>query len=169
MQSKDLLLEWQQKAHILHRCNAQLAAETDALGRRLGLIATLLSAVVTTSIFSTLTQSDKTIWIIVTGLLSIITIIVATAHQYLKLPERSLRYNQSVSLYGKLRREIEIALHEMDGKKISEDLFNKLSNEWTELDKKVPPVPNNIYQKVKNEIINEELLASKKNKSIDNK
>jgi hypothetical protein len=166
MQPKELLIEWQQKVHILHRCNAQLAAKNDALGRYLGLAATILSAIVTTSIFSTLTQSDKTILIIVTGLLSIITITVSAAYQYLKLQELSVRYHQAVDLYGKLRREIEIILHETDVNKITKDMLEKISKEWDDLDKKVPPVPNGIYQKVKEEMLKEESDA-RKNKSTD--
>jgi len=166
MQSKELLLEWQQKVHILHRCSAQLAAETERLGRRLGLAATILSAIVTTSIFSTLIQSDKTIWIIFTGVVSIITIIVSAAHQYLKLAELSLRYHRAVRLYGDLRRRIEIAIKTTDENKISKELFDGISKEWTELDKKIPPVPNKNYKKVKEELILEE---SKKKKLTDNK
>jgi len=185
-ESNDLLEKWQQTAHILHRSHAQLAWFNDLSGRALGLLATVFSAIVATSIFATLTRSDKTIWLIGTGVFSIFTIILSSASQYLKLPDLSVRHNYAVDLYGKLRRDIEIALHEeSEGKKISEARLKELSNEWADLDRKnLPPVSTYRYKKVKKEIEKEEqiehekkqkeitkkqLSDPKKNESIDNK
>jgi len=162
MQSKEILSGWQRKVHILHRCNALLAAKYDISGKVLGLSSTILSVIVTTSIFTALTQSENTIVIIVTGILSMITAIFSAAYQYLKLPDLTSRYHQAVSSYGNLRREIEITLSETEGNKISEDVLKHISKEWTDLDKKAPPIPNKLYQKVEEKIKNEELSNSKK-------
>jgi len=162
MQSNKLLFEWRQKIRIFHICHAKLSAFNYRLGRIIGLTATILSAIVATTVFTALTRSENTILLILAGIISIIAVIFSASHDFLKLPELALRHSQAVNLYGKLRRELEIDLNQMDDNEVTKEVLNKISNEWSELDKKVPPVPNRLYQKIKKEVKKEELSIGSK-------
>lgn len=166
MKSNELLFEWKIKTRIFHICHAKLSTRYYYFGRGIGLAATITSALVATSIFTILTKSENINLIILTGFFSIITVILSAANDFLKLPEVTLRHSQAVSLYGELRRDIEITLSEMDENKEPKKSLQELSDEWTKLDKKVPPIPNRLYKKIKKEVYNEESGTKKNNPQI---
>jgi predicted nucleic acid-binding Zn ribbon protein len=154
MKPKKLLSEWVKGMRIFHRCHARLASFNTGLGRGLGLTATVLSALVATAVFTSLTQSENTIILIGAGLVSIIATIFSAANDFLKLPELALRHSRAVSLYGELRRKIEITLVK-DDNEITEIELKKINEDWTKTDKEVPSIPNRTYKKIKKEVESE--------------
>lgn len=106
----DLLQKWN------HRCRRALIAYNGATDRSaaanlwVGVPASVLSAIVATAVFSTLSKDPATGWRIATGLLALASALLAALQAFLKLDERAEIYRQAARRYGEERRRVEAAI-----------------------------------------------------------
>lgn len=104
---RNVLSEW------LIRCRVALSAYNEATTRavaaerRLGVPAAVLSALVATSVFSSL-ENDVSLRV-VTGTLAIAATILAALQTFLRHEERAEQFREAARSYGMLRRRIERA------------------------------------------------------------
>lgn len=104
---RNVLSEW------LVRCRVALSAYNEATTRavaaerRLGVPATILSALVATSVFSSL-ENDASLRFL-TGALAIAATVLAALQTFLRHEERAEQFREAARSYGTLRRRIERA------------------------------------------------------------
>ena len=85
MNSEEICSDWLKRVEADYHSHARLSARYTILGRGLGLITTILTAVVATTIFTALAKSDNIDILIIAGSISIIAIIFSASHDFLKL------------------------------------------------------------------------------------
>lgn len=99
----------------LIRCRVALVAYNDATNvtlateRRIGIPASILSAIVATSVFSSLGSDPAIEWRIVTGVLALLSSGLAALHTFLRPSEKAEQYREASRQYGSLRRRLEQA------------------------------------------------------------
>ncbi|MET7731175.1 SLATT domain-containing protein [Streptomyces sp. NPDC005402] len=147
-EAKVTLRQWCHGVRITHRAQEQTAAKFDGFGRALAVGSLVISAVVGTAIFSTLSASPALGWKIVVGLLSIIAAVLSALQAGLKYPERADRHRQAALDIGNLRHKMEITLTKGDPR----DDMPGLAEEWDSLQKNVPTVPRRLYARVEKEL-----------------
>lgn len=103
-----VLDEWKERISRSHRAHKRAAAFYEAWSRRLGIIATVLSAIVGTTVFATLQEALLPLSIkIILGLLSVAAAVFAALQTYLKLPELAQNHSKAATDFGALRRRVE--------------------------------------------------------------
>lgn len=102
------LVRFREAAARSARGHYKAAEREEAAHRWFGVPAVLLSAVVATSIFATLTADPAAGWKIVTGVLSLAAAALASLQTFLGHSERAREHRAAAAAYAALRREIEL-------------------------------------------------------------
>ncbi|MCP5003226.1 MAG: SLATT domain-containing protein [Planctomycetes bacterium] len=86
------------------------AAETaQKRHRQIGIPNVVITAIVATSIFSTLSENDKLFWIrITTGIIALATAVLAALQAFLKFGDRAEKHMIAGAKYTNIRRNIDI-------------------------------------------------------------
>lgn len=144
-----VLDEWKQRISRSHRAHKMAAAFYEAWSRRLGIIATVLSAVVGTTVFSTLQEASLPVAIkIILGLLSVAAAVFATLQTYLKLPEIAQNHSKAATDFGDLRRRVErLEVNPPTSEKLDVALAT-LDEEWGAISERSPIIPQKLYAAV---------------------
>ena len=144
--------KWANGLRIRHIAHSRAASHYRFWDRLIGLLSTLLSAVIATTIFASLNDSDNQTQIIVAGSISILSTVVSGAYSFLKMAQLAERHHQAAASFGQLRREVEIILNH-DPKKLNEEKLHEINKLWSELEKKVPEVPQRIFNIAMNKVV----------------
>ena len=137
------LEQWQNGLHIRHIAHNRAFSHFKMRDRLLGLISTVLSAVVATTVFASMAESDSNNLITIAGCVSIFATLSAAAYSFLKYAQLAERHHQAAASFGQLRREIELLIYTNDDMHV--DKIESINQRWTELEKDVPAVPQRIY------------------------
>ncbi len=136
--------QWEKGLRIRHVAHSIAFSHYAMLNRVIGLISTLLSALVATAIFTSISETGNKYWIVIAGLISIITTLTSAATSFLKYGELAAMHNQALASFGKLRRDLELKILEgLSDKDI--DKLQEINKKWSELEKSTPAIPNKIY------------------------
>lgn len=106
----NVLENWKRRCQVSMRC---YNAATDSAARRerlIGVPATLLSAIVATAVFVTVSQDPAVEWKIATGVIALGSAGLTGLQTFLRLAERVEQYREAARRYGRLRRRIEQTL-----------------------------------------------------------
>jgi len=138
-----------------HYKAAELAARKQ---RRLAIPSAVLSAVVGTSIFATISLSPATGWKVIAGLLSLLAAAFAALQATLQYSDVAETHRTAGASYGAVRRELDMFLVEypLDDPRRrdqAESDLQRLSKRLSELAADRPPIPDPAYQKAKQEIV----------------
>lgn len=139
----------------IKKCNAHYKAAENNKRRnlQLGIPVTVLTATVATSVFGTLSQNEKIVWLIfLTGVLAVLASVLSALQTFLKFPETAREHHSAAVAYEGIRRKLDIFLlkyaNDTDGSGgISE--LNNISLELDHIAKTAPTLPDAVYDSVK--------------------
>jgi hypothetical protein len=142
---RETLRDWQRGLRISHIAHHKAAARYAMLGRALGITVVVLSTVVGTAIFTTISQSPSTGAKTIAGLLSVTAAVFGAMQTFLGFPQRQAAHHEAAVGYGALRREIESALGFPQSNEELRKLLSDLRIRWDEIDAGAPAVPQRIW------------------------
>lgn len=134
-----VLQQWLSGIRIEQISHLRAAARYDHLHRILGLLVTVFSVVVGTSIFGTLGGSQNQKVLISIGVVSMVSAILSGLQTFLNLGQLGAMHRTAGNKFGKLRRQVEeiVALDEND----PETSMKEIREQWDTLSEESPVVP----------------------------
>lgn len=138
--------------------------------RNMGVAIVVLSAIMGTSVYSVLSNSDILLAKIIVCVFILLNAIIVALQVYLNFEKRSLRHKITADRYLWIMKEAQrlIAYHQ-DGSKSIEDVqkeLERLSQEVKEIQKDEPETSQGDYQKTRDGVKNGEELYSEKEKQV---
>lgn len=124
-----------------------------------GLLSTVLTAVVSTAIFASLSESNDKSLLIVTGAISVVATAFATIHNYEKNGTRAEQHRNTALQYGVIRRSFELLLTEkINNSEEFKVKLEELNKARAECASNAPTLPNEIYNKAKRHAEEHEMM-----------
>jgi len=139
----------------IKKCNAHyLAAETSARRNQwFGIPTAILTAIVATSIFGTLSQKETIVWLsILTGGLSVLAAVLSSLQTFLRFSEIAQEHRVAAVGFESMRRKIDLFLLKYrgsDDRLAALDRLEKLSSDIDAISQSCPTLPDAIYDAVK--------------------
>ena len=132
------------------------AVLAEARNKQIGLPNVAISAVVATSIFSTLSESVDVRWRIATGVIALVAAILAALQAFLKYGDEAEKHKASGAKYGDVRRKIDLFQLEFSGAQQTDrdaalQGLKEIADELNSLDTDSPTLTDNVYNKAKKE------------------
>ena len=156
MESKELITMWNNGLRIRHMAHSIAFTHFKRLDKLTGVVATVLSAVVGTTVFASLAKSDNTSLLVIAGSISVLSTVVISANSFLKFGELAERHNQAGASFGNLRRQLEVDLiNSNDTVSLSKEGLQELNVLWSELEKTSPAIPQRIFNKCQKIVVPE--------------
>ena len=143
---ESLLVNWTRSASIMHVSHHYTASLYSKYQRLLGILASVFCAIVSTSLFVSLTQSDNQRIIIITGVISLLTSILTAVLTVLKADQKSQAHYKAAVEFQHLRRVIEEELVNVRKGKIK-DNYELIREEWNQALKQGLPIPQKVFNK----------------------
>ena len=150
MDKDQLLKEWVDGAHIKSIAHHKAAAKFNRNNRILGLLTTIFTVIVSTSIFASLMKTDNKIILMPAYVISFLAVILSASNTFLKLEKLSEKHLQAGISYGQIRKKMELLL--VNVKNVNENHLNEIIEQNSELEKNVPSIPQKIHDNAKNEV-----------------
>ena len=151
---KVLALAQQYRIDIAHigQYHYKAAELADAKRKLLGVPAVVLSSIVATSIFATISFNPDTVWRIVAGSVGILAAAASALQIFFKYDELAERHRRAGAEYGSLRRRLDLFLARFgvsDTNREAEALteLEAIRVRLTELAENMPPVPRRAYKR----------------------
>jgi hypothetical protein len=149
--------EYEKTYQIVGRAHYIAADRFNSLNRLFGIPVIIITAVVGTTIFSTLDQNPNPAWKIVAGLVSLTGTVLASLQTSLGFAQTAQKYKAAGESYRAIRRKFETFQlkystvgAEQRGAVMTE--FEGLVKTLDEVPKEFPTVPDKCYEKAKQEI-----------------
>lgn len=144
-QRSRLVGEWHQHLRTMNRVHREMQADAGKRARSLAMATTVISAVVGTSIFTTIESSPAVGWKIAVGMLSIAGAVFGAIQSSLNLADRQAQHQSAAEAFGQLRREIEIwgalgSVDTLDAKDLKEFV-----ERWNNAEAGAPSIPTDKY------------------------
>lgn len=146
-QAKDpmkLLNQWQRGIRISHVGHRRAAAVFARRARALGVGATVVSAIVGTTLFSSLTTSTDQRLIIVAAALSVVAVILTALQTFLNYGDLAAGHRTAATAFGDLRRRVEQLVIFGSPDELRQGMA-EIGETWTKLDQESPELPQGIF------------------------
>ncbi|HEY3419827.1 MAG TPA: SLATT domain-containing protein [Methanomassiliicoccales archaeon] len=135
-----LVHSWLKGVKIQQIGHLRAAAYYEHMGFVLGFIVTILTVIIGSSAFVSLSSAKNDALLIVTGIISIVAAILAALQTFLKFPEIAGKHQTAGLRYGKLRHHIdEIIVCVASSEELKKEL-KSIRNEWDQIDEEMPPL-----------------------------
>lgn len=144
--TNQLQVQWLKGIIINHIGHSKAATHYKSRDRGFGLITTILSAVVSTTLFSSLSSESNEKVVLFAGILSLFGTIASAAFTFLKYGELSEQHRQAAISYGTLRREFELLLAD-DGAVDIQLKMRDLNSRRAQFEESAPVLPQRIFEK----------------------
>jgi hypothetical protein len=140
-----MVSQWHQHLRTMNGVHRELQAAAGRQARTLAIATTIISAVVGTSIFTTLESSPAIGWKIVVGMLSVAGAVFGAVQSSLNLAGRQAQHQSAAEAFGQLRREIEIwgAVGSVDG--LAAKDLKEFVERWNNAEAGAPSIPTERY------------------------
>ncbi|MEM7574270.1 MAG: SLATT domain-containing protein [Bacteroidota bacterium] len=146
-----LLLEWLKSTKVMHQGHHIAATRYNNHHRTIGTVSAILSAIIATSLFISLSTSDNRLAIIISGIISMLASALTGVSTFLGLNEKANRHLQAATLFQAVRREIEEEIMNINQGKIKEN-YLPIREKWTKaLDTSIP-LPKGLYDSLSNQV-----------------
>ena len=143
-QPMKLLKAWLHGIKISHVGHTRAAVVYERRAKVLGVITTLISAIIATAIFSSAAASTNATLLVVAGILSAAAVVVSALATFLNYGQLAANHRLASIAYGGLRRRIELITVFEDpsdlGKKMPE-----IAEAWLKLEEASPDLPAGIF------------------------
>ena len=144
-----LIRQWQRNIRLNQIAHLRTSASCSSTGRLLGLLVTIFSVVVGTSIFASLNSSDSRAILIIVGIVSVAATVLSAIHSFLNYGERTERHQSAGIKYGVLRRRIDEDLVTITKEDQLEKEINEIRKELDKLEQEAPVVPQKYIDKAR--------------------
>jgi|SRR5215207_3893533 len=139
-----LLDQWRRGVRIAHIAHTRAATEFAGRNRVLGIGATVSTAVVGTTLFTSLSNSNNQNLVLVAALMSVVAIVLTALQTFLNYGDLVTSHRAAANAYGDLRRRIEQLLVFGDAAQLQEPMA-EIAGIWTKLEQDSVDVPQRIY------------------------
>ena len=140
-----LIHEWLLGITIEHIGHTRSAVVYDRRAKILGVAATLISAIIGTTLFSAIASSTNTTLIAAAGLLSVAAVILSALQTFLGYGQLAATHHAAAIAYGALRRRVELITVFRDSSGLREQM-PVIAAAWTKLGENSPDLPLGIYE-----------------------
>jgi len=147
----ELLNKWWLSVGEMHIAHHLAASKYANQHKYTGLIAAILTAITTTSIFITVSQSETQIAWLITGIISLFASMATGILSFMKFNDRIAQHFQSAINFQSLRREIEEELIVLSAQGPKQN-YEHLRQRWTEILKNSCPLPQEVFDKARRQM-----------------
>jgi hypothetical protein len=135
----EILERWARGLQMLHVAHNIASERFNHWNRVTGITTAMLSAVVGTTLFASLSASDLTAVRLVAGASSLLTAALSAGQLVWNYPELASRHRAAAVRYAALRRQVELRLANRD--QVTETDIDVTSSEWEEIEQSAPQLP----------------------------
>ena len=147
LDSQEIISRWHRGMRILELGHHTAAAHFTRRQRLLGIPVVIVSTVVGTTVFATISSSPHPAAQILVGILSVTAGILSSLQTFLNFPELAEKHKIAAVKYGGLRREIEqVGTFASSGSDQLQTFFESFRTRWDALDEDSPSIPMSIYR-----------------------
>ena len=153
----ELLKLWQTNFKIFLRGHYAAAKQCERRNLWLGAPTFLLSALIGTSVFSTLAADPATWAKILVGLTSMLVAILAALQTFLRFSERAEKHRISGANFAALHKKIDqlLVVPPIDEKTLNEAMTS-IRSRWDSLSEESPTIPGRHWDKIKRDLATEQ-------------
>lgn len=151
----DVVRGWRRMLQTLHRGHWDAARRYERIYLAVGIAATLAAAATGTAAFTQLAsqvEQSPALWLqIVVGAIAIATAALTALQTFMRSADLAVRHKQAALKYGRLRRQLEeqLALGLPAERGEREKILSPLRAAWDAADDESPPVPQDIYRRIR--------------------
>lgn len=143
-----ILDKWMTRCRVALWSYNEAATQANTAEKRMGVPATVFSAIVATGVFATIQSNPALGWRIATGIVALLASVLTALQTFLRPAERAEQYREAARNYGQVRRKIERAqiflpVTRQEADKVLEELAEAL----TEVARGRPNVPRSIWDR----------------------
>ncbi|MEU4848275.1 SLATT domain-containing protein [Streptomyces gilvosporeus] len=153
----EILERWARGLQMLHVAHNIASERFDHWNRITGITTAMLSAVVGTTLFASLSASGLTGVRVVAGASSLLTAALSAGQLVWNYPELASRHRAAAVRYATLRRQVELRLANRD--QVTETDVDVTSSEWEEIEQSAPQLPIGVRRRARKEITSVPLRA----------
>jgi len=139
------------RVHRKSRAHYLTAKRYNRLNNWLGIPVVILTAIVGSAIFVSLSENPAVELRIATGFLSVLATVLASLQTFFKFPELAEKHSVSGAGYTKLKRKIDSVQLKFRGKPTEREAFieelDRITDEISKLDSDSKDIPDSIYDK----------------------
>lgn len=144
MKPDELIDQWRRGLRICHRAHYESAKRYERRHWLLSVPAVVISALLGTSVFASLMDSESAGVKAAMAVLSVATVVLSTLQATFRFSERAERHKAAAILIGEVRRALE---QQLVFEHRDEPAFEKLRKNWDAADRQAPTIPSSIYEK----------------------
>ncbi len=149
---RELVLAWLRRARESQMAHYEMANIFSARERWLGVPVILITTIIGTSVFTSLTfQIISPEAKIAVGMLSVIAVVLSSLQTFFKYSERSESHRSAASRFGAVRRKLEVIYAE-NSQSEEKHYITTLRDELDHLADESPHVPVAVFQKIQKNI-----------------
>ena len=156
---KDLFITWETDLRVACHGHYEAAVNSSRYNYYLGIPVIILSTIVGTAIFASLEANPETYLQIIFGLLSMLSVVLASLQTFFKFSEKAEKHRKAGRLFGSLLKELEQKMVYTENGVSAEGWCTEFRERWDEISDESSTVPKKIW---KNQI--EKQLKRKKEK-----
>jgi hypothetical protein len=159
-EQRELLKYWQLNLQLFLRGHYAASVGCERKNLLLGAPTFILSAIVGTSVFSTLATEPTTEAKIAVGLTSMLVTVLAALQTFLRYSERGEKHRISGATFAALHKEIGqlLVVSPIDEQKLG-DAITSIRHRWDELSKESPTIPEKIWDRITTEQVPEKSMV----------
>ncbi|MGP9023116.1 SLATT domain-containing protein [Streptomyces sp. BR1] len=146
----EILERWSRGLQMLHVAHNIASERFNRWNRVTGITTAMLSAVVGTTIFSSLSDSGLTSLRVAAGVASLLTAALSAGQLVWDYPELASRHRAAAVRYATLRRQVELRLANRD--QVTGTDVDVTSSEWEEIEQSAPQLPIGVRRHARREI-----------------
>ena len=148
--NEELVLAWIRRTRESQFAHYDQATRLRLASTRLGFPVIVITAIVGTTVFSSISQTATSDWVkILVGLLSVLASTLSSLQTFMKLPERSEQHRIYGARYGGIRRKLEQIYAARESQAITAQILDSLNCELNALAEEAPDVPAKATKKFK--------------------
>ncbi|MER6050583.1 SLATT domain-containing protein [Streptomyces sp. NPDC001793] len=146
----EILERWSRGLQMLHVAHNIASERFNRWNRVTGISTAMLSAVVGTTLFASLSASGLTGVRVIAGTASLLAAALSAGQLVWNYPELASRHRAAAVRYATLRRHVDMRLASRD--QVTEADVDVTSSEWEEIEQSAPQLPIGVRRRARREI-----------------
>lgn len=159
--------KYKKTSAVISRAHYIAWERANKLQNRLGVPVVISTAIVGTTIFATINENPSIGWKITAGLISLIAAVLSALQSSFKFSETADNHKSAGASYAAMRRDLDLYIlrhSKSDDRHVAIEELKKLNNNFNELAKKTPSIPDKLYYSAVKEINTEERKLAQSSK-----
>ncbi|MEU5304700.1 SLATT domain-containing protein [Streptomyces noursei] len=146
----EILERWSRGLQMVHVAHNIASERFDHWNRVSGITTAMLSAVVGTTLFASLSTSGLTGVRVVAGAASLLAAALSAGQLVWNYPELASRHRAAAVRYATLRRQVELRLANRD--QMTDADVDVTSSEWEQIEQSAPQLPIGVRRRARREL-----------------